>query len=41
MLAVDTNVVVRLLTGDNPAQAARARAIFQRETVFVVKTVIS
>jgi predicted nucleic-acid-binding protein len=40
MLAVDTNVVVRLLTGDNPAQAARARAIFQRETVFVVKTVI-
>ena len=40
MLAVDTNVVVRLLTGDNPAQAARARAIFQRETVLLVKTVI-
>ncbi len=40
MLAVDTNVVVRFLTGDEPAQAARARAIFQRETVFLGKTVL-
>ena len=40
MLAVDTNVVVRFLTGDDPAQAARARAIFQRETVFLAKTVV-
>jgi predicted nucleic-acid-binding protein len=40
MLAVDTNVVVRFLTGDEPAQAARARAIFQRETVFLAKTVV-
>jgi predicted nucleic-acid-binding protein len=40
MLAVDTNVVVRFLTGDEPAQAARARAIFQRETVFLAKTVL-
>ena len=40
MLAVDTNVVVRFLTGDEPVQAARARAIFQRETVLLVKTVV-
>jgi predicted nucleic acid-binding protein len=40
MLAVDTNVVVRLLTADEPVQAARARAIFERETVLLVKTVV-
>jgi predicted nucleic-acid-binding protein len=40
MLAVDTNVVVRFLTGDEPAQAARAHVIFQRETVLLVKTVL-
>ena len=40
MLAVDTNVVVRFLTGDDPSQAARARTIFQRETVLLAKTVL-
>ncbi|MGH7782176.1 MAG: type II toxin-antitoxin system VapC family toxin [Candidatus Binataceae bacterium] len=40
MVAVDTNVVVRLLTGDEPAQAARARAIFEREAVLLPKTVM-
>ena len=40
MVAVDTNVLVRLLTGDEPAQSARARAIFERETVLLAKTVI-
>ncbi|MFZ0890528.1 MAG: type II toxin-antitoxin system VapC family toxin [Candidatus Binataceae bacterium] len=40
MLAADTNVLVRLLTGDEPAQAARARALFEREEVLLVKTVI-
>lgn len=40
MVAVDTNVLVRLLTGDEPAQTARARAIFEREAVLLVKTVI-
>ena len=40
MVAVDTNVLVRLLTGDEPAQTARARAIFERETVLLAKTVI-
>jgi predicted nucleic-acid-binding protein len=40
MIAVDTNVVVRLLTGDDAAQTARARTIFDRETVMLAKTVI-
>jgi predicted nucleic acid-binding protein len=40
MLAVDTNLVVRFLTGDEPGQAERARAIFQRETVLLAKTVL-
>jgi predicted nucleic-acid-binding protein len=40
VVAVDTNVVVRLLTGDEPAQAARARALFEREAVLLAKTVI-
>lgn len=40
MVAVDTNVLVRLLTGDEPAQTARARAIVERETVLLAKTVI-
>jgi predicted nucleic-acid-binding protein len=40
MVAVDTNVLVRLLTGDEPAQTARARAIFEREAVLLAKTVI-
>ncbi len=40
MVAVDTNVVVRLLTGDEPAQTARARAMFEREAVLLAKTVM-
>jgi predicted nucleic-acid-binding protein len=40
VVAVDTNVLVRLLTGDEPAQTARARAIFEREAVLLAKTVI-
>src|ERR1700687_5515597 len=40
MVAVDTNVLVRLLTADEPAQTTRARAIFEREAVLLAKTVI-
>jgi predicted nucleic-acid-binding protein len=40
VVAVDTNVLVRLLTGDEPTQTTRARAIFERETVLLAKTVI-
>ena len=40
MVAVDTNVVVRLLTNDLPAQAQRAVALFRDEQVFVAKSVL-
>jgi len=40
VVAVDTNVLVRLLTGDEPGQSARARALFEREAVLLAKTVI-
>jgi predicted nucleic acid-binding protein len=40
VLAVDTNVIIRLLTGDEPAQSPRARAIFERETLLISKTVL-
>ena len=40
MRAVDTNVVVRYLTGDEPEQAARARAVIEGGEVFVGTTVV-
>jgi predicted nucleic-acid-binding protein len=40
VVAVDTNVVVRLLTGDEPARTEVARRLFMAETIFLAKTVI-
>ena len=40
MTAVDTNVVVRLLTGDEPKQEAAARALFASGPVWIAKTVL-
>ena len=40
MRAVDTNVVVRYLTGDDPGQAARARAVIDAGDVSVSTTVL-
>lgn len=40
MMAVDTNVLVRFLTNDDPAQAERAARLFQSEPVFIAKTVL-
>ena len=40
MHAVDTNVIVRYLTGDDPVQADKARAIIGQEPVFVPRTVV-
>ena len=40
MTAVDTNVVVRLLTEDDPKQAARARLVFRTGPVWIAKTVL-
>src|SRR5580700_11028132 len=40
MVAVDTNVVVRLLTADDPKQAAAARSLFATEPIWIAKTVL-
>jgi predicted nucleic-acid-binding protein len=45
VIAVDTNVLLRLLVGDEPAQAAKARKLFDRAdldqtTVWVSDTVL-
>jgi predicted nucleic-acid-binding protein len=40
MIAVDTNVLVRLLTGDDAKQAAAARALFEAEPIWIAKTVL-
>ena len=39
MIAVDTNVLVRLLTGDDSKQEA-ARSLFAREPIWIAKTVL-
>jgi predicted nucleic-acid-binding protein len=40
MLAIDTNIVVRLLTNDEHVQAARAKILFADNEVFVATTVL-
>ena len=40
MTAVDTNVLVRLLTGDEPDQEAAALSLFASEPIWIAKTVI-
>ena len=40
MVAVDTNVLVRLLTGDEPKQAAAARRLFASQPIWIAKTVL-
>ena len=40
MQAVDTNVLVRLLTRDDKDQAERATSLFQRKEVWIAKTVL-
>ena len=40
MNAIDTNIIVRCLTNDMPDQAKAARALIDREQVFVPLTVV-
>jgi predicted nucleic-acid-binding protein len=40
VLAVDTNLVVRLVTNDDKAQATRAKAVFAANDILVPKTVL-
>ena len=38
--AIDTNIIVRLLTGDDASQCQQARHIFESHEVFIPDTVI-
>jgi predicted nucleic-acid-binding protein len=40
MLAVDTNIVVRYLTADHPAQFAQAVAVVEKNDIFIGLTVL-
>ena len=40
MIAVDTNVIVRLLTRDEPEQYVLSKALFEQEDIFIPDTVI-
>ena len=40
MTAVDTNALVRLLTGDDPRQEAAARSLFASGPIWIAKTVL-
>ena len=40
MIAIDTNVLVRIVTNDQPEQARRAAILLLNQPVFISKTVI-
>jgi predicted nucleic-acid-binding protein len=40
MIAIDTNVLVRLLTDDDPAQCAKAKKVMKHNPVFIPETVL-
>ncbi|MBY5456692.1 type II toxin-antitoxin system VapC family toxin [Rhizobium leguminosarum] len=40
MIAIDTNLIVRYLTGDHPEQSSRVRGIVDGQPVFVAVTVV-
>ncbi len=40
MLAIDTNLIVRYLTGDDPEQSAKAKRLIDGEDVFICTTVL-
>lgn len=40
MLAVDTNIIVRYLVGDDPAQAEKARHLIGHEPIFIARSVM-
>lgn len=40
MIAIDTNVLVRLLTSDNPIQFKASQKLFEVEEIFIPDTVV-
>jgi predicted nucleic-acid-binding protein len=40
MVAVDTNIIVRILADDDPRQAKRAVALMEKNEIYISKTVL-
>jgi predicted nucleic-acid-binding protein len=40
LIALDTNVIVRLVTADDPAQVEVAREVFESDSLWLCKTVL-
>ena len=40
MIAIDTNILIRLLTRDDPKQYSVSRRLFEKEEIFIPDTVI-
>jgi predicted nucleic-acid-binding protein len=40
MIGIDTNIIVRLLTGDDPSQSEKTQAVFKKSVVFIPETVM-
>jgi len=40
MFAIDTNIMVRFLTGDHPKQSAKAREFIETHEIYVSRTVV-
>lgn len=40
MIGVDTNIIVRLLTGDDPAQTEKATSVFKKGGLLIPDTVL-
>lgn len=40
MIGVDTNIIVRLLTGDDPAQSEKATSVFKKGGLLIPDTVL-
>ena len=40
MVSIDTNILIRFLTGDDKKQAVKAKKLFSEENIYITKTVI-
>lgn len=40
MISIDTNVLIRLITGDDKTQATKAKRLFINEHIYITKTVV-
>ena len=40
MISVDTNVIIRLLTGDDPIQLEKSKTLFSTDTIFIPTSVV-